>query len=72
MNAEEFRNDASEKDKFATFLTVEEVQTTKGFETLTREEAEEYIESIRKYCLIRYKLYFSLNNSSDNFKKGAA
>ena len=68
MNEGEFRNDATKKDKSSGMLTVDEVLTTKGFEHFTKEEAEEYIESIRKYCLIRYKLYFSLNNSSDNFK----
>lgn len=72
MNEEEFRNDASEKDKFAAFLTVEEVQMTKVFKTQTREETEEYIESIRQCCFSIYKQYCNLNNSSDNLKKGAA
>ncbi|MBL4707401.1 MAG: hypothetical protein JKY48_03060 [Flavobacteriales bacterium] len=72
MNGEEVRKDVKERDKFATFLTVEEVQKTKEFETLTRKEAEEYIESIRQYCLIVYKQYSKQSNPSDNIKKVAA
>lgn len=72
MNGEEVRKDAMERDKFSAFLTVEEVLTTKGFEKLTRKEAEEYIESIRRYCLIAYKLYASQSESSINSKKIAA
>ena len=72
MNGEEVRKDAMERDKFAAFLTVEEVLTTKGFEKLSKEEAEEYIESIRRYCLIAYKLYAAKSKSSINSKKIAA
>ena len=73
MNAEEFRNDASVKDKFASVLTVEKVITTKGFEKLTRKEAEEYIISVERYCLMMYQLFLlKQKRTSNNIKRLAA
>ena len=59
MNVE-VRNESEEKDKFASVLTVEEVLTTKGFEHLTKEEAEEYIQALVQFCVIAYTTYSKL------------
>ena len=59
MNVE-VRNESEEKDKFASVLTVEEVLTTKGFEHLTKEEAEEYIQTLVQFCVIAYMTYSKL------------
>jgi len=77
MNAEEFRNDAIEKDKSSGMLTVDEVLTTKGFEHLTREEAQEYIENMVQFCMVLYQLYTrkeenGLGDIESHIKKEAA
>ena len=57
MREGEFRNDAKETDKSSGMLTVDEVLTTKGFEHLTRKEAEEYIQAMVQFCVIAYTTY---------------
>ena len=57
MNEGEFRNDATKKDKSSGMLTVDEVLRTKGFEHYTKEEAEEYIQSMVQFCVIMYTTY---------------
>ncbi|MGD1847957.1 MAG: hypothetical protein ACFB10_21400 [Salibacteraceae bacterium] len=43
-------------------LTVEQVLATKGFENWTRKQAQEYIESLDRYCRLMYPLYCRLKN----------
>ena len=72
MNVE-VRNDAKEKDKFTSVLTVEKVLTTKGFERLTRKEAEEYIIGVERYCLMMYQLFLlEQKKTGNNIKRLAA
>jgi len=71
MEGEEIRKN-NESEKFATHLTVEEVKMTKGFENMTELEIREYIESVRQYCIIIYKLFVVHKEKSSNIKKLAA
>ena len=66
MSAEEFRKDAIKEDKSSGMLTVDEVLTTKGFEHLTRKEAEEYIQAMVQFCTIIYTTYSKIEAKSKN------
>ncbi len=57
MNAEEFRNDASEKDKLFSVVTVDEILKTKGNEHLTKKEAKEHIQGMFRFCMIAYNAF---------------
>ena len=60
MREGEFRNDAMESEHSSGMLTVDEVLTTKGYENLTRKEAEEYIQALVQFCVIVYTTYSKL------------
>ena len=77
MNREEFRKDEREMDKSSGMLTVDEVLTTKGCEHLTREQAQEYIDSLVRFCMVLYQLYTrreenGIGKESDNDNQLAA
>ena len=65
MEEGEFRNDAMGEDKSLVMLTVDEVLTTKGFEHFTREEAEEYIQSMIQFCVIMYTTYSAVEKAAE-------
>lgn len=65
MNGEEVRIDAKEKDKSSGMLTADEVLTTIGFEHFTREEAEEYIQSMIQFCVIMYSIYSVVEKAAE-------
>lgn len=66
MNAERFRKNARKEDKSSGMLTVDEVLTTKGFEHLTRNEAEEYIQAMVQFCMIVYTTYSKIEAKRKN------
>ncbi len=69
MNAEEFRNDASEKDKLFSVVTVDEILKTKGNKHLTKKEAKEYIQGMFRFCMIAYTAFSKSDaNKEDEVK----
>ena len=66
MRGEEFRNDAMESEHSSGMLTIDEVIATEGFEHLTREEAEEYIQALVQFCVIAYTTYSKLEAQKEN------
>tara|TARA_B110000046_G_scaffold173759_1_gene196716 strand:- start:67257 stop:67487 length:231 start_codon:yes stop_codon:yes gene_type:complete len=63
MNEGEFRNDASEKDKLSSIVTVDEILKTKGNKHLTKKEAKEHIRGMFRFCMTAY-LAFSKSESN--------
>ena len=66
MREGEFRNDAMENEHSSGMLTVDEVLATKGFEHLTRKEAEEYIQAMVQFCVIAITVYSKLEVQHKN------
>ena len=66
MREGEFRNDAMESEHSSGMLTVDEVLATKGYEHLTREEVEEYIQALVQFCVIAYTTYSKLEVQKDD------